>query len=360
MSPIAFLVVLPALLGEPRQAEAAAPTLSRTFALDDVRGPADRTGIAGRIDHMAYDPATARLFVACVANGTLEVIDLDAGTRAGTIRGLKEPQGAAVAGDSVYVTTGADGRLNRFDARTLAARGSAAVGDDADNVRLAPDGRLWASFGGGGPGGIAPFDPSTLAGGPRLGLPRMPEGFQVHASGAAIFANLPAGKRSTADGSVVGLKLPSGERLWERKLSGRAGNFPMALDPARDRVFVVSRVPARLIVLDARDGSILGEAECPPQSDDLFLDPRSGLVAVIGGGTLPSGEEPGGAGASLDLFAVDAAGRPARVGATPLPPHTRTGKLVEGRRALYVGVPMAKGRPAEVREYRLPDRPATP
>ena len=80
-----ILVALAALLGAgPRQAPSAgkaggrtAPVLGRTFPLAGVGGPADRTGIPGRIDHMAYDPATGRLFIACVANGSLEVIDLE-------------------------------------------------------------------------------------------------------------------------------------------------------------------------------------------------------------------------------------------------------------------------------------------
>jgi hypothetical protein len=129
----------------------------------------------------------------------------------------------------------------------------------------------------------------------------------------------------------------------------------MTLDPAKDRIFVVTRRPARLISLAARDGSILGEAPCPPESDDLFFDARSGRVAVIGGGTLPTPEDAGGAGASLDLFAIDDAGRPSRLGGSPLPPHSRTGTMVADRRRIYVGVPGTQDRPAEVREYRLPD-----
>lgn len=129
----------------------------------------------------------------------------------------------------------------------------------------------------------------------------------------------------------------------------------MTLDPANDRIFVVTRRPPRLISLSARDGSVLGEAPCPPESDDLFFDARSGLVAVIGGGTLPTPGAPGGAGASLDLFAIDASGRPSRLGGTPLPPHSRTGTLVAARRSIYVGVPGTEDEPAEVREYHLPD-----
>ena len=186
------------------------------FQLEGVRGPADRTGIGGRIDHMRYDPLTSRLFIACVANGSLEVIDLDSGARAGTVTGLRGPQGVGIAGHFVYVSTGDDGQLHQFDSRTLAAGKSVAVGDDADNVRVAADGKIWVSFGGTGPGGISCFDSETLVCEQTLHLPRMPEGFQLDPSGAGIFANLPAGKRSTEDGAVVGLNLRNGDRLWER------------------------------------------------------------------------------------------------------------------------------------------------
>ena len=327
--------------------------LVRTFPLEGVRGAADRTGISGRIDHMRYDPETSRLFIACVANGSLEAIDLDSGARAGTVAGLRGPQGVGVAGHFVYVSTGDDGQLHQFDTRKLAAGKSVAVGDDADNVRVAPDGKIWVSFGGTGRGGISCFDGETLVWERTLQLPRMPEGFQLDPSGAGIFANVPAGKRSAEDGTVVGLNRQNGDRLWECKLVGRAGNFPMTLDSANNRLFVVARMPARLISLSTRDGSILGETPCPPQSDDLFFDPRSGLVAVIGGGVLPTATDPGGAGASLDVFVIDRSGRPSRLGGSSLPPHSRTGTLVVDRQTIYVAVPATQDRPAEIREYRF-------
>ena len=108
--------------------------------------------------------------------------------------GLHEPQGVAIAGGSVYVSTGGDGVLHEFDTRTLAAGRTVPVGDDADNVRIARDGTIWVSFGGAGPGGFVGFDGKTLAPVRKIDLPRMPEGFQVHPSGDGIFANVPAGK----------------------------------------------------------------------------------------------------------------------------------------------------------------------
>src|SRR4051812_15823067 len=52
-------------------------------------------GVERRIDHLAVDPLGKRLFVAALGNGTLEILDLQAGKRIRSIAGLKEPQGVA-------------------------------------------------------------------------------------------------------------------------------------------------------------------------------------------------------------------------------------------------------------------------
>jgi hypothetical protein len=48
-------------------------------------------GVSGRLDHMAVDLEKNRLFVAAVANGTLEVLDLNAGKAINSIPGIKDP-----------------------------------------------------------------------------------------------------------------------------------------------------------------------------------------------------------------------------------------------------------------------------
>ena len=79
-------------------AAVSAPVLVRTIPLPGVAGPTDRSGIRGRVDHLAYDAATKRLFVACIANGSLEVVDLDLGKRIKSIGGLKKPQSVTIDG----------------------------------------------------------------------------------------------------------------------------------------------------------------------------------------------------------------------------------------------------------------------
>src|SRR5580704_3250200 len=56
------------------------------------------SGVSGRLDHMAVDLEKKRLFVAAVANGTLEVLDLDAAKVISSISGIKDTQDALFLG----------------------------------------------------------------------------------------------------------------------------------------------------------------------------------------------------------------------------------------------------------------------
>src|SRR6266550_7060320 len=52
-------------------------------------------GVEGRIDHLALDAASDRLFVCALGNNTVEVLDLRKGERIHSITGLGAPQGIA-------------------------------------------------------------------------------------------------------------------------------------------------------------------------------------------------------------------------------------------------------------------------
>src|SRR5436305_13330742 len=76
--------------------------LEKTIELPDVQG---------RIDHMSIDVKGERLFVSALGNNTVEVIDVKAGKRVTTIRGLQEPQGALYVpgADRLYVANDKEG-----------------------------------------------------------------------------------------------------------------------------------------------------------------------------------------------------------------------------------------------------------
>ena len=92
--------------------DASAPlVLERSIALPGVRG---------RIDHLEWDPAGRRLFVAALGNNSVEVIDVAAGTRLGHIAGLHEPQGLAwLTGTQELAVASSDGTVKFYAGATL-------------------------------------------------------------------------------------------------------------------------------------------------------------------------------------------------------------------------------------------------
>src|SRR5262245_41522641 len=113
-------------------------------------GAIELPGVEGRIDHLAVDLARERAFVAALGNDSLEVVDLKAGTRHGTIAGLSEPQGVVYLADvdRIVVANGGNGACDVFDGATLERLASVEVGDDADNLRYdAAAKRVYVAYG---------------------------------------------------------------------------------------------------------------------------------------------------------------------------------------------------------------------
>jgi hypothetical protein len=174
-----------------------------------------------------------------------------------------------------------------------------------------------------------------------------------------MFINVPGDKYAEEDGAVVVADRVTcaARAIW--KVQGAARNFPMAIDPAHGRVFVISRKPARITAFDARTGNILGTASCAPDCDDAFFDPKTQRLLIIGGGRRvmdragdpPDKDQPG----ALEVFAVSERNTISEIASLPLPPHSRTGLFVAELRKIYVAVPVQDDGPARILEYRLVD-----
>ena len=255
--------------------------------------------------------------------------------------------------------SGGDGTLHVYDTESLEPRGSALAIEDADNVRF--DARLRRILVGGGSktrGAVVSFDPRTLVKVGEVPLPSHAESFRCDPSSSQLFVNVPGDKFSDSDGIVVLADRDKNTVVQRWRLPGIARNFPMALDPTHRRVFVVGRKPARLLALDSGTGAVLGTTPCVADCDDMFFDPTSCVLFVIGGGRRvsdragdPITQDQAG---SLDVFSVSDRGKFAKISSISLPTHTRTGLFVPERRAVYVAVPVQDGKEAELREYTLP------
>jgi len=70
--------------------------------------------VEGRIDHLAFDAARNRLFVAALGNNSVEVIDTTKGVHLMHLAGFHEPQGIAIVPDFNFMLIGAGFYHDRY------------------------------------------------------------------------------------------------------------------------------------------------------------------------------------------------------------------------------------------------------
>ena len=297
----------------------------------------DLPGVEGRVDHLTADFDWKRVYIAAVANGTVEVVDLRQGRRVGEIKGLKEPQGLLYMpiNNNLYVATGGDGMVRSYYGTTLVPLNSISLGDDADNLRW--DHQSNSVMVGYGDGAIA-FLNLNLAGKAKaeVRLPAHPESFQVSGNGSGFFANLPR-VQSVAYISLVPLAVSA---MW-RNL-GALANFPMAVDPGSDRIFIACRMPARLLALDTKTGTVVERIETVGDADDLLYDESRGRIYVIGGEGF------------IDVQSVAKNGKLSSIDHILTAPGARTGMFVPGWNKVLVAAPHRDRNPARLLVYDLP------
>jgi hypothetical protein len=265
-----IVVLLAALFcmaaGSGHAAEPTAPlVLERTIALK---------GVAGRIDHLAVDLGRERLFVAELGNGTVDVVDLAAGTVIRRIEGLKDPQGVGYApgADVLAVASAGDGSVRLFRGAELADAGTIDLGDDADNIRL--DSRSGNLVVGYRIGGLAVIDPPKALVRSRILLLAHPEDFQLDFENGRAFVNVPDARQI----AIVDMRAARQTASW--RMTDLRANFPMAFDASQATIAVVFRDPARLSTFNTNTGKPISTVATCGDADDVFLDTKRHRVYV--------------------------------------------------------------------------------
>ena len=199
-------------------------------------------GVSGRIDHMAIDLGRKRLFVAELANGTVDVIDLASGKAVHRLSGLREPQGIGYApkADVIAIASAGDGSVRLFRGEDFTPLGTVELNDDADNIRLDPStGQLVVGYGSGALAFVDPVNRSVVN---RAKLPAHPEGFQIDSGTRRVIVNLP-------DARQVGvIDFTTGKQIATWRLPKLGANFPMARDQSGTFIAAVFRSPPRLVL----------------------------------------------------------------------------------------------------------------
>jgi len=296
--------------------------------------------VSGRIDHFTVNPKARLLIFSALGNNTVEIANTFDARVVQHLTGLKEPQGALyVPGfDKIFVANAGNRSVSIFDAKTFALRKTIVLGEDPDNLRWdEASKRVFVGYGEDGTGAVAMIDPATET---HVGKDLKtggghPESFQLEKKGSRIFVNVPA------DADAVEVLDRKDGKLTKWSLNGAKANFPMALDEDSHRLFVITRRPPLLIVLDTDTGKEVARLPTVAASDDVYYDAERKRIYVIGGEGF------------IRVFQQSDPNRYQMKADIPTAVGVRTG-LFFGTN-LYVGVPAAGSEPAQLWAYAIPD-----
>jgi DNA-binding beta-propeller fold protein YncE len=237
-------------------------------------------GVQGRLDHFTIDAKRKRVIFSGLGNNSVQVVDVFAGRMIHQIDELAEPQGTLYLAewDKLFVANSANGRVTVHDGAKFALIDTIDFGEGSDPDNLRYDAVAKKIYLGYGDGAIAVIDPATNKRLPtEYKFEGHPEGFQLETKGPRIFVNVADAK------SIQVINRQTGKMLTWALPNGHAANFPMILDEANRRVFIGTRKPSRLTVLDMDSGKVVASLPTAGDMDDMFFDADRKRIYVAGG-----------------------------------------------------------------------------
>src|SRR6266403_4418529 len=245
--------------------------------------------VKGRLDHMDVDVKRKRLFVAGLENGTLEVVDLQAGKFARSIPGFEKPQGALYVPElnKLFVASGDDGMLRVFWGDTLDLLDPIQLDRGPNRVVYEPHSELvYVGYGGKDAGkdygeiGIIDAQNDKVVGDTKVVA--HPSELLLDKAGKTLFVFV-----SIADKlQVIDTNKREVRSTWG-VTSHRPGDA--AFDESTSRLFLGTRTPAEMVVMDSKSGKEVAHLPTPEGMDGVYFDAGRKRVYVSGGRDLPVG-----------------------------------------------------------------------
>jgi hypothetical protein len=247
-------------------------------------GRIELPGYTGDFDHFAVDLEGRRLFLAAEDHGTLEVFDLDTGKHLRTVKGVETPHAVLYLAGSkrLLVTDSGAGGTKVFDAATYRRIAAIPLAPGADSMAYDKRGGAMYLVSGGKNGKLASswvtrLDPRTGRKGAeaRFDTDKV-EAMAVEEKGERLFVNL-TGRNEIAVLDKATLQL---RQAWPVR-AGQA-NAAMAFDEAGARLFVVTRKPYQLVVIDTRTGATVTTLPAPQRTNEAIWDAANRRVYLAG------------------------------------------------------------------------------
>jgi len=248
-------------------------------------------GIEGDFDFLAVDLQHDRLFIAGEEHHTIEVFKASTGQHLQSAGGVKTPHALAYVaeknelvvadgGDSSALVLSADD-LRQVD-RIPLIDGAATGKTDSPDTGLYDAKRRIFFIGNGGKSANLPYseiaelnvDTHKITGTVRVEGNNL-EAMAVDEARDRLFVNV----RDKKQIAVVDLKRNMVVDTWNVGLNR---NTALAFDAANNLVFVGSRQPGLFTVLDGRDGKIVAQMPCADVTDSMTWDSETKRIYIAG------------------------------------------------------------------------------
>jgi hypothetical protein len=245
--------------------------------------------VKGRLDHMDVDVKGKRLFVAAAENGTVEVVDLEADKWLRSIHGFKKPQGALYVPElgKLFVASGDDGMLRVFRGDTLDLLAPIQLEPGPNRVVYEPHSKLvYVGYGGKdagkGYGEIGIIDAKNDKHIGDIKVVAHPSELLLDKLGTRLFVSVSVANRI----QVIDTSKLQVVSTWQVS-SKHPGDS--AFDESTSRLFIGTRAPPEMIVMDSKSGKEVAHLPSADGMDGVYFDAPRKRVYVSGGRELPSG-----------------------------------------------------------------------
>jgi len=332
----AAIVALLLLLGVSAKAQDGAPLkLADTIPLPGLKD--------GDFDHFAPDVEGHRLFLTGEENDKVLVFDTSTNKLIHTIEESKAPHAILYRGDlkKLFVVEGDAAAVKVYDGESYKPLSEIKVSTDADSIAYDPATHYLYVVNGGREAhtpysliSVIDTNSSKKLRDIKINSNHV-EAIVLEKSGPRMFMNITGNNAvGVMDRNKSALTatwpLPPGDKL----------NVAMALDEADHRLFVVTRNPGKLIVLNSDTGKVVTSVVAVGMVDDMAYDAKQKRIYVAGD-------------QFVDVFSQKDADHYDRLGRIPGSFRAKTGILVPELNRYYLAVPHHENQEAEVRVYEV-------
>jgi DNA-binding beta-propeller fold protein YncE len=329
-----FILVAALACAVPSIAQEKAPLrLTDTITVPGVR----------KWDHFGVDIKGNRLFVSSEEEPAVEVFDLRTNKHLQSLTEFKEPHNVLPFPDlkKIYVVDGEASEIKVLDYDSYKLIDRIALTIDADPIVYDQASKYLYVVNGGREAKtptclISIVDTTT---GKKLADMKLEsnrlESMAIEKSGQRLFVNM-TGINSIG---VVDREKRAVVQTWP--VTAGKDNVPLQYDEATHRLFLATRKPSKLVVVNADNGKEVVSLDVADYVDDLAYDAAHHRLYIPGGG---------GAGA-VSVVAQRGADKYELVATVPTKPGAKTARYVPELNKYYVGVPAKDAQPAQILVY---------